>query len=186
VSVEAGRRPRLGVGRNFKLAYWTWEDIGKQPVSSIPCSRLDEIVHPLSNEPVIISRTRREVVLGMQVQKCILRPRWKFKARQVRCVGRYVWCERRTRECDYRRRSEPSLMHRWPVCENCSRNSRRVVNVGFRGAPCQGGAFQWVRAPPGEMLQPEATGATVEVTKQLKPSVTNESRNTVTWRVYRP
>jgi hypothetical protein len=28
------------------------------------------------------------------------------------------------------------------------------------------------------MLQPEATGATVEVTKQLKPSVTNASRNT--------
>ena len=30
---------------------------------------------------------------------------------------------------------------------------------------------QWVRVPPGEMLQPEATGATVEVTKRLKPSV---------------
>jgi|SRR5450631_1358102 hypothetical protein len=26
-------------------------------------------------------------------------------------------------------------------------------------APCKGGAFQWVRIPPGEMLQPEATGA---------------------------
>jgi len=43
-----------------------------------------------------------------------------------------------------------------------------------------------VKGPPGEMLQPEATGATVEVTKRLKPLVTNASRNTVTWRVYRP
>ena len=31
--------------------------------------------------------------------------------------------------------------------------------------------FQWVKAPPGEVLQPEATGAVVEVTKRLKPSV---------------
>jgi hypothetical protein len=31
--------------------------------------------------------------------------------------------------------------------------------------------FQWVKAPPGEMLQPEATGAVKEVTKWLKPSV---------------
>ena len=31
--------------------------------------------------------------------------------------------------------------------------------------------FQWVKAPPGELLQPEATGATMEVTKWLKPSV---------------
>jgi len=30
--------------------------------------------------------------------------------------------------------------------------------------------FLWVRIPPGEMLQPEATGATMEVTKWLKPS----------------
>jgi len=30
--------------------------------------------------------------------------------------------------------------------------------------------FQWVKAPPGEMLQPEATGAVMEVTKWLKPS----------------
>ncbi|WP_084717645.1 hypothetical protein [Sphingomonas sanxanigenens] len=36
-------------------------------------------------------------------------------------------------------------------------------------APCQGGAFQWVKAPPGNMLQPEATGAGMEVTKCLKP-----------------
>ncbi len=30
---------------------------------------------------------------------------------------------------------------------------------------------QWVQAPPGNPLQPEATGATVEVTKRLKPLV---------------
>jgi hypothetical protein len=29
--------------------------------------------------------------------------------------------------------------------------------------------IQWVKGPPGEMLQPEAPGATVEVTKWLKP-----------------
>ena len=43
--------------------------------------------------------------------------------------------------------------------------------IGSLGcAPCKGGAFQWVKAPPGELLQPEATGATMEVTKWLKPS----------------
>ena len=54
-----------------------------------------------------------------------------------------------------------------------------VVNVRLRmssrkdrfwRAPCKGGVFQWVKAPPGEMLQPEATGAVMEVTKWLKPS----------------
>jgi hypothetical protein len=35
----------------------------------------------------------------------------------------------------------------------------------------KGGAFQWVKGPPGETLQPEATGAVMEVTKWLKPSV---------------
>jgi len=30
---------------------------------------------------------------------------------------------------------------------------------------------QWVKVPPGNLLQPEATGATVEVTKWLKPPV---------------
>ena len=33
----------------------------------------------------------------------------------------------------------------------------------------KGGAFQWVRDPPGQTLQPEATGAGMEVTKCLKP-----------------
>jgi hypothetical protein len=31
--------------------------------------------------------------------------------------------------------------------------------------------FQWVKGPPGEVLPPEATGAAVEVTKPVKPSV---------------
>ena len=31
--------------------------------------------------------------------------------------------------------------------------------------------FQWVKAPPGEMLQPEVIGAVMEVTKWLKPSI---------------
>jgi hypothetical protein len=35
----------------------------------------------------------------------------------------------------------------------------------------KGGAFQWVKGPPGNSLQPEATGAVMEVTKWLKPSV---------------
>ncbi len=30
---------------------------------------------------------------------------------------------------------------------------------------------QWVKVPPGNLLQPEATGATVEATKRLKPPV---------------
>ena len=46
-----------------------------------------------------------------------------------------------------------------------------VCDVRFTYAPCKGGAFQWVQAPPGETLQPEATGAVMEVTKWLKPSV---------------
>ena len=29
--------------------------------------------------------------------------------------------------------------------------------------------FQWVQGPPGDSLQPEATGAGMEVTKCLKP-----------------
>ena len=40
--------------------------------------------------------------------------------------------------------------------------------VSFVGAPCQGGAFRWVRGQTS--LQPEATGAGMEETKCLKPS----------------
>ena len=46
-----------------------------------------------------------------------------------------------------------------------------IHNVRFTCAPCKGGAFQWVQVPPGQTLQPEATGAVMEVTKWLKPSV---------------
>ena len=48
--------------------------------------------------------------------------------------------------------------------------SREIRHVRSRRAPCKGGAFQWVKAPPGQSLQPEATGAVMEVTKWLKPS----------------
>ena len=41
----------------------------------------------------------------------------------------------------------------------------------LRVCAVKGGAFQWVRNPPGDSLQPEATGAVMEVTKWLKPSV---------------
>ncbi len=44
---------------------------------------------------------------------------------------------------------------------------------------------QWVKVPPGNLLQSEATGATVEVTKWLKPPVKRAS-NMVAARVYRP
>lgn len=54
-----------------------------------------------------------------------------------------------------------------------------------RRAPCKGGASQWVQAPPGKMLQPEVTGAVMEVTKWLKPSA-SESQDMVTARVCRP
>src|SRR6478752_2013828 len=48
--------------------------------------------------------------------------------------------------------------------------------VCFRRAPCKGGAVQWVQAPPGDSLQPEATGAVMEVTKWLKPSTSGHNR----------
>jgi hypothetical protein len=39
-------------------------------------------------------------------------------------------------------------------------------------APCKGGSFQRVRAPPGNWcFQPEAIGAAVSATKPLKPLV---------------
>ena len=59
----------------------------------------------------------------------------------------------------------------------------RMTGKGVRRE--QGGAFQWVQAPPGDSLQPEATGAGMEETKCLKPSDSG-SRITVTARVCRP
>jgi len=44
-----------------------------------------------------------------------------------------------------------------------------MAALGVRRA--KAALFQWVQAPPGDMLQPEATGAAMEVTKWLKPSV---------------
>jgi hypothetical protein len=54
-----------------------------------------------------------------------------------------------------------------PVAEKCIMHS---CDVGHHRAPRQGGAFQWVQIPPGQTLQPEATGAVMEATKWLKPS----------------
>jgi hypothetical protein len=45
----------------------------------------------------------------------------------------------------------------------CNAHRRAIRNDSFTCASCQGGAFQWVRAPPG--VQPEATGAVMQVTK---------------------
>jgi hypothetical protein len=45
-----------------------------------------------------------------------------------------------------------------------------LSNDANGGAPRQGGTFWWVRGPPGDPLQPEATGAGMEATKCLKPS----------------
>jgi hypothetical protein len=48
---------------------------------------------------------------------------------------------------------------------------RATLEGQLRVCAVKGGAFQWVQVPPGETLQPEATGAVMEVTKWLKPSV---------------
>src|ERR1700730_17791720 len=47
----------------------------------------------------------------------------------------------------------------------------RLRNGRFWRAPCKGGALQWVQAPTRQPLQPEASGAVMEVTKWLKPSI---------------
>ena len=44
-------------------------------------------------------------------------------------------------------------------------------NDRFWRAPCEGGAFPVGESPTRQPLQPEATGATMEVTKWLKPLV---------------
>jgi hypothetical protein len=49
--------------------------------------------------------------------------------------------------------------------------SERISNGCFWRAPCKGGAFPVGASPTRQPLQPEATGAVMEVTKWLKPSV---------------
>ena len=58
-----------------------------------------------------------------------------------------------------------------------------MTALGVRRA--KAALFQWVQVPPGKMLQPEATGATMEVTKWLKPSG-KVCHELVTARVCRP
>jgi hypothetical protein len=43
----------------------------------------------------------------------------------------------------------------------------RLLNVTCLSAPCKGGAFPVGESPTWQPLQPEATGAIVEVTKRL-------------------
>ena len=49
-------------------------------------------------------------------------------------------------------------------------HQRRLRNDRFGCAPCKGGAFQWVKIPPGNRSS-RAIGAVMEVTKWLKPSI---------------
>jgi hypothetical protein len=50
--------------------------------------------------------------------------------------------------------------------------SSAQMHSAIRNAPLNVcAAFQWVQAPPGQPLQPEANGAVMEVTKWLKPSM---------------
>jgi len=58
-----------------------------------------------------------------------------------------------------------------------------MTGMGVRRA--KAALFQWVQIPPGNMLQPEVTGAIMEVTKWLKPSG-KECHKLVTERVCRP
>jgi hypothetical protein len=61
------------------------------------------------------------------------------------------------------------------VCEEATHSGapsqEEFGNVCYLRGPWEGGAFQRVQAPSGQPLQPEATGAVMEVTKWLKPSV---------------
>src|SRR5271157_5245806 len=60
---------------------------------------------------------------------------------------------------------------RRPLDGRTPRRPPAICYVRSTCAPCEGGAFERVQAPPGQQLQPEATGAVMEVTKWLKPSV---------------
>jgi len=58
-----------------------------------------------------------------------------------------------------------------PECENAclQRNPRVGEGPVSTCAVIRRRFFQWVQGPPGDSLQPEATGAGMKVTKCLKP-----------------
>jgi hypothetical protein len=58
-----------------------------------------------------------------------------------------------------------------PRCDDQVRDLRKRSNDCVVVCAVKGGVFQWVKGPPGNSLQPEATGAVMEATKWLKPSV---------------
>src|SRR6202035_1699924 len=63
---------------------------------------------------------------------------------------------------------------RLPAAGRCRHGQLNAIHACAEwplwGGARQGGSFLWVRGPPGDSLQPEATGAGMEATKCLKPS----------------
>jgi len=72
-----------------------------------------------------------------------------------------------------------------PVIESALLTPSRRRQRLLQGCAVKRRRFPMGESPIRQLFQPEATGATVEVTKQLKPSV-KLSRNTVTVQVCRP
>jgi hypothetical protein len=64
-----------------------------------------------------------------------------------------------------------SLSRTASINDSFSANQSERINFRSWRAPWKGGAFPVGESPTRRQLQPEATGATVEVTKRLKPSV---------------
>jgi hypothetical protein len=60
------------------------------------------------------------------------------------------------------------LTHAYIKAQHRMTRSCRIAAFGVRRD--KAALFQWVQAPPGNPLQPEATGATMEVTTWLEPS----------------
>lgn len=93
----------------------------------------------------------------------------------------------RSETCRSRTQSASRYQTTASVASVAGANSRfrkpRLAGKGVRRA--KAAFFQWVKAPPGEMLPPEATGAVMEVTKWLKPSECGP-HNLVAARVCRP
>jgi hypothetical protein len=77
--------------------------------------------------------------------------------------------------------TDESAMDRYHLVSS-RRNPVRMSAVHVRRD--KAALFQWVQGPPGDSLQPEATGAGMEVTKCLKPRIAVTSL--VTARVCRP